>query len=322
MSSGSLESSSVSLLTQKSGTDSLVGEISQNLSSFMDGESLQLHGVMDNKDYQGNSEKCGEKSRSDKRSHFDNHATDHNYACCGFPLRKVPPIAVQINGHSARNGSSATCSPRKSLASDLEHENRKKLCNETEMLNSRKRQSSSDKDSPDKKSRIPKRYRGPYCEDSSDEGSGCDVDKQYNRRQSVRHEEENDYRRKQRKRKGSYSSDEGTYNKRSRRRQSLHSNNSSGERDYSSSDEDSKNEERCRYDPRQSESNHPHYRKSSGSRLGRKRRVHSKVQSEKDSDSKDKKYHDIELERKMGFKFDQHIKGTGKVNELKYSHSF
>ena len=312
MSSGSLEcSSSVSLLTQKSGKDSLVGEISQNLSSFMNGESLQLHGVMDSNNYQDNLEKRNEKSRSDKKSHFDNHATDHNYACCGFPLRKVPPIAVQINDHLARNGSSATCSPRKSLASGLEHENRKKLCNETEMLNSRKRQSSSDKDSLDKKSRIPKRYRGPYCEDSSDEGSDCDEDKQYNRRQSIRHEEEKDYRRKQRKRKGSYSSDEDTYNKRSKCRRSLYS--SSGERDYSSSDEDSKNEERCRYDPRQSESNGPHYRNSSGSHLGRKRRVHNKDLSEKDSESKDKKYHDIELERKMGFKFDQHIKGTGKV---------
>ena len=305
-------SSSVSLLTQKNGTDSLVGEISQNLSSFVNGESLQLHGVKDSKDHQSNLEKHNEKSRSDKKSHFDNHSTDHNYACCGFPLRKAPAVAVQINDRSAKNGSSATCSPRKSLASDLEHGNRKKLCNETEMLiKSRKRQSSSDKNSLDRKSRIPKRYRGPYCEDSSGEGSSYDEDKQYSKGQSIRHAEDNGYRRKQLKRKGSYSSDEDTCNKRSKRRQSLYS--SSGERDYSSSDEDSKNEKRCRYDPRQCESNGQRYRNSSGSRLGRKRRVQSKDLSEKDSDSKDKKYHDIELERKLGFKFDQHIKGTGKV---------
>ena len=283
----------------------------------MNGERQQCPDPVNSGPCQNGMEKHDESSKTHKKSHVDNHATDHNYACSGFPMRKapIPLISAEINGHSTKNG--VRPSPRK--LSDLKDET---MSNGTEMLHSSKRQSSCNKDSHNKKSRIPKRYRGPYCEDSSGENSSCDEEKCYNSRPSAQHEKQSDHRRKQRKRKGSYSSGEDSYDKTSKRRHCLYSSNSSDERGCSS-DEDSENEQRSRYDPRRPESNVMPYRNSSGtdrnsgsrkSTRERKRRSRSKDCSEKDTTyRKDKKFHDIELERKMGFKFDQHIKGTGKV---------
>ena len=264
-------------------------------------------------------EKHDKNCKNDKKDHVDNHATDHNYACSGFPLRKTPVVKPEVNSRPTRRNSIS--SPRKSEASDLKHENENELSNGTEVYHSTKRQSSCDKDCADKKSRIPKRYRGPYCEDSSGDDSSCDEDNHYSKRKSGGHAERSDYRRKQRKRKGSYSSDEESYYKESKRRRSLYSSNSSDERVYSDSDEDNENERRCRYDPRRPESNTLRYGHSNHSdrdsgrwNTGRKGRSQSKDHSEKDRS--DKKFYDIELERKMGFKFDQNIKGTAKVNNL------
>lgn len=281
----------------------------------MNGQSLQLDGVLDNERSKNDSEKHLERSKSEKERHVDNHATDHNYACCGFPLRKASLNNVKINGNSTETGGNP--SSRKSLALDVEHENEKKCSDETEVFLARKRQPSHDKDSADKKSRIPKRYRGPYCEDSSDEGSSCDEDKHYRRRRS--HREEKSHYRREHKRKGSYSSDEENCYKRSKRRHSLYSSHSSDERN-TSSDEDSKNEQRSRYDPRQHKSNYYRYSNGSDRDLSGADGYHERKRSRKQeysekaiSDRKDITCHDIELERKMGFKFDQNIKGTGKV---------
>ena len=277
----------------------------------MDGQSVQLDDVLDNESSKNDSEKHLERSKSEKKRHVDNHATDHNYACCGFPLRKASLNNVEINGNLTETGTNP--SPRKGV----EHENEKKCSNETEVFLARKRQPSHDKDSADKKSRIPKRYRGPYCEDSSDEGSSCDENKHHRSRRS-HHEEKSNYRREY-KRKGSYSSDEDSCYKRSKRRHSLYSSHSSDERN-SSSDEDGNNEQRSRYDPRRHKSNY--YRYSNGSDRdssgcdgyhGRKRSRKQEYSEKAISNRKDKMFHDIELERKMGFKFDQNIKGTGKV---------
>ena len=323
--------------TKNAGTVSIDVEISGNICSPVNGKIVK--DLLDSEPVQNGVEKK-KSSKMDKKYHVDNHSTDHNYACSGFPMRKMPRVVPKINGNlttapqvvSEINGRStmnrSKPSPPKSLTSDVEHENHK-LSNRMEILNSRKKQSSCD-DSADKKSRIPKRYRGPYCEDSSEgecsrsegECSSSSDEKRHSSSRS-RHgssDECNDNRRKQRKRKHSYSSDEGNYRKGMKRRHSLYSDDSSDERPYSSSDDDSKNERRCRYNPRQSESNTRH---SSGSARDsgscnrdqrRKRRPRSKDHSERDSDGKkNKNIHDIELERKMGFKFDQNIKGTAKV---------
>lgn len=300
--------------TKDNATDSLVKKTSENPASSVDGQSLQLDDGLDNERSKNDSEKHLERSKSEKERHVDNHATDHNYACCGFPLRKASLNNVKINGNSTQTGTNP--SSRKSLALDVEHENEKKCSDETEVFLARKRQPSHDKDSADKKSRIPKRYRGPYCEDSSDEGSSCDEDKHHRRRRS--HREEKSHYRREHKRKGSYSSDEENCYKRSKRRHSLYSSHSSDERN-TSSDEDSKNEQRSRYDPRQHKSNYYRYsngsdRDSSGADgYHERKRSRKQEYSEKAiSDRKDITCHDIELERKMGFKFDQNIKGTGK----------
>ncbi|KAJ7375578.1 nuclear receptor transcription coactivator [Desmophyllum pertusum] len=251
--------------------------------------------------------------------------TDHNYACSGFPMRKAIPLQLEVNDHSTINGTRSN--PKKSLASDLEHKNEKKCSNGTEMTHSRKRRSSCD--SADRKRKLPKRYRGPYCEDSSNGDSSSDEDHHSKRSRNGHHnnaDEPTDHKRTQRKRKYSYCSDENkNYRKRSNRRHSLYSTDSSEERDYTSSDEDSKNERRCRYDPRCSESDLRRKHSSGSNRDSdsyksrhrrqdtRHRRSRSKDRIEKrDDDKKDKTLHDIELERKLEFKFDHHIKNTAK----------
>lgn len=303
-------------------------EISGNSLTAVNGENQDIHVKMGSGPFQNGVDGHDE---SDKKCHVDNHATDHNYACSGFPMRKAIPLQLEVNDHSTINGTRSN--PKKSLASDLEHKNEKKCSNGTEMTHSRKRRSSCD--SADRKRKLPKRYRGPYCEDSSNGDSSSDEDHHSNRSRNGHHnnaDEPTDHKRTQRKRKYSYCSDENkNYRKRSNRRHSLYSTDSSEERDYTSSDEDSKNERRCRYDPRCSESDLRRKQSSGSDRDSdsyksrhrrqdtRHRRSRSKDRIEKrDDDKKDKTLHDIELERKLEFKFDHHIKNTAKVQQKFY----
>ena len=272
-------------------------------------ESDEGHGVMDNGSFRNGDRKCC----------VDNHATDHNYACSGFPMRKAG---------SNVNGPKYTNSPKEVLASDLEHKSENSTSDGAEMNQSRKRRlSACNKESTDKERILPKRYRGPYCEDSS-KGNDSPDGGHYNRSRSRLHsssDEQSDHERSQHNRKyyscsGSSDTDKNQY-KRSYRRHSLCSNDSFDERDYSSSDEDGRHDWRQRYDPRESESDFGHKHSSSErdsdsyrSRHRRRQRSRSKDRTAKTNDGKENKgYHDIELERKMGFKFDHNIKGTAKV---------
>lgn len=126
-------------------------------------------------------------------------------------------------------------------------------------------------------------------------------------------------------RKFSYSSDgDRSYHKRSNRRHSMCSNDSYDGREFSSSDEESKNGRR--YDPRRSEcdwqrrqssgsdreSDHyrsPHYRRRS---RGRRRSCHRDSTEKRNSVTENKIFHDIEFERKLEFKFDHNIRDTAK----------
>lgn len=267
--------------------------------SILDVESsgnLPESGIMDD----------GSFKNGDRKFCVDNHATDHNYACSGFPMRKAG---------SNVNRPKSTNSPKEVLASDLKHKSENSISNGAEMSQSRKRGlSSCNKESTDKERILPKRYRGPYCEDSSKGNNSSDEDHHYNRSRSRLHsssDEQSDHERSQHNRKyyshsGSSDADKNQH-KRSYRRHSLCSNGSFDERDCSSSDEDSMRERRDRYDPRGSESD-------SYSSRQRRQRSHSKDHPAKTNDGKENKtYHDIELERKMGFKFDHNIKGTAKV---------
>ena len=312
--------------TKNAGASCLDVKISRNIP--MNGESPKVDDLMSNEPFKNGLEGHVECSKSDRKCHVDNHATDHNYACSGFPMRKALPLKPEVNGCSVVNGSSSTDSPKKAALPDLKQESEKKNSNGTEMNHTRKRRLSCDKNSPEKEKILPKRYRGPYCEDNSKDHtcSSSDEDDHYSRSGSRRRsssDEHSDHKRMQRNGKYRSSSDEGNnYYKRSNRRHSLYSNDSSDDRDYSSSDEDSKNERRRRYDPRSSESD-LHRKRSSGSerdsdsyrsRHRRKQRSRSKDRLEKRNDEKkNKKFQDIELERKMGFKFDHNIKGTAKV---------
>lgn len=273
-----------------------------------------------------------ESSGDNKKCLIDNHSTDHNYACCGYPMRKPPQDTAEIKSFTTVITDLSRPSPQKSVDSDTGNQIDEKVSDRTDTISS-KRQSSCFRDDADRKSRIPKRYRGPYCEDSSDgECSSSDDDKCYDRRHSSHHGSSNVYnenRRKQHKRKLS-SSDEISCCKRSKRRHSLYSDDSSDDQHYSTSDDDSGKEYRRRYDPRESES-YVSQRHSSGSdgnsssHRRRKRRSVGQDYSERDShDRGDKSVRDIEMERKLGFKFDQHIKGTANVNEFycKETYSF
>lgn len=273
-------------------------------------ESDEVHAVMDH----------GSFKNGDRKSCVDNHATDHNYACSGFPMRKA---GSNVNGPKSAN------SPKEVSASDLEPKSENSISNGAEMSQSRKRGlSACNKEPTDKERILPKRYRGPYCEDSSKGNNSSDEDHHYIRSRSRLHsssDEQSDHERSQHNRtyyshSGSSDTDKNQY-KRSYRRHSLCSNDSFDERDCSSSDEDSRRERRCRYDPRGSESDLCHKRSSGSeresdsyrSRHRRRQRSCSKDGSTKTNDGKENKaYHDIELERKMGFKFDHNIKGTAK----------
>ncbi|XP_068708577.1 peroxisome proliferator-activated receptor gamma coactivator-related protein 1-like [Montipora foliosa] len=247
--------------------------------------------------------------KGEQKNCVDNHETDHNYACSGFPLRKAPLVDVDLNGYLGRNASSSI--DKKSPALDLKEQCEKVMVNKRELTPSIKRGSY---EGAEKKSRIPKRYRGRYCEDSSDDGSSFDEDDHYDRRQSSDSKEQK--QRRKRVRKGTYSSnDEENYYKIKKRRHSI----SSDERNYSSSDESDRNEQMCRCYPRRCKCSMSCRRHCSGSDKDssmhhrRKRRCHSRDHLGKDvEDEKDKEYRDVELKRKMGFKFDQNIKGTGK----------
>lgn len=290
-------------------------------------ESNEVHGVMDNGSFKNGVEQLRESLKSDGKSCVDNHATDHNYACSGFPTRKAASQRPEISGCLVANGFKSTNSPKKALASALEHKSEKCISNRAEMSQSRKRQlSACNKESTDKERILPKRYRGPYCEDNSKGDNSSDEHHHYNRSRSRLHsssDEQSDHERSQHNRKYRSSSDaDKNHYKRSYRRNSLCSSDSFDERDCSSSDEDSRHERRHRYDPRGSESD-LHHKCSSGSERDsdsyrshhrRRQRSHSKDHSAKRNDGKENKtFHDIELERKMGFKFDHNIKGTAKV---------
>lgn len=290
-------------------------------------ESKEVHGLMDDGPFQNGVDQHGENLKSDGKFHVDNHATDHNYACSGFPMRKVPSQRPEVNDCSVVNGSKSANRPKKVLASNLEHKSEKNISNGAEISHSRKRRlSACDKESSDQERMLPKRYRGPYCEDNTKGDNSSDEDHHYNRSRSRLHsssDEQSDHERSQHNRKYKCGSDaDKNHYKRSNRRHSLCSNDSFDERDCSSSDDDSRHERRHRYDPRSSESD-LHHKRSSGSdrdsdsyrsRHRRRQRSRSKDRSEKRNDGKEnKKFHDIELERKMGFKFDRNIKGTAKV---------
>lgn len=295
---------------KNSGPSSLDMGISKNLPIKVKEESREVDDLTSNGPFGNGLEGHVKNSKSDRKCHVDNHATDHNYACSGFPMRKAPPLKPEVNNCSIANGSKSTDSPKKAVMPDLEQESEKKISNGTEMNHTRKRRLSCDKSSTDKEKILPKRYRGPYCENSSKGDSSSDEDRYY-RSRSRQHSSSDEH-----------SNEDKNYYKKSSRRNSLYSNDSSDERDYYISDEDSKNERRRRYDPRSSESD-LHRKRSSGndrdsdsyrSRRRRKQRSHSKDRLEKRSDEKkNKAVQDIELERKMGFKFDHNIKGTAKV---------
>ena len=291
-------------------------------------ESKERHGLIDNEALKNGMEQHKEKLKSDGKPCVDNHATDHNYACCGFPMRKAASQMqrTEVGDCSVVRGYKSTDSPKKVLASDLQHKSEKPIYNEAKMSHSRKRQiSACNKESTDKERVLPKRYRGPYCEDGSigDNSSDEDHHDRSRSRFNSTSDEQSDHERSQHNRKYRSSSDtDKNHYKRSYRRHSLSSNDSFYERDYSSSDEDSRHERRHRYDPRGSESD-LHHKRSSGSDRGsdsdrnrhrRRERSRSKDRSAKRNVGKENKtLHDIELERKMGFKFDHNIKGTAKV---------
>ncbi|KAL9983022.1 hypothetical protein ACROYT_G005143 [Oculina patagonica] len=295
---------------KNSGPSCLDMEISKNLPITVKKERLEVHDLMNNGPFNNGLEEHMDSSKSDRKLHVDNHATDHNYACSGFPMRKAPSIKPEVNDCSIVNGSESTDSPKKAVMPDLKQESEKKISNGTEMNQTRKRRLSCDKNSTDKEKVLPKRYRGPYCEDNSKDYSSSDEDGHYYRSRS-----------RQRSSSDEHSNEDKKYYKKSSRRNSLYSNDSSDERDYDSSDEDTMNERKRRYDPRSSESD-LHRKRSSGSdrdsdsyrsRHRRKQRSRSKDRLEKRNDEKkNKAVQDIELERKMGFKFDHNIKGTAK----------
>lgn len=246
-------------------------------------------------------------------------------------MRKPPQNTAEIKSSTTVIPDLSRPSPQKSVNSDTGNQTDKKVSNRTDTISS-KGQSSCFRDDADRKSRIPKRYRGPYCEDSSDgECSSSDDDKCYNRRHSSYHGSSdvyNENKRKQHKRKTSYSSDEISCCKRSKRRHSLYSDDSSDDQHYSTSDDDGGKEYRQRYDPRKSES-YVSQRHSSGSdgdsSSHRRRKRHSVSQDYSGgdiNDRRDKSVHDIEMERKLGFKFDQHIKGTANVNEFYFKETY
>lgn len=289
-------------------------------------ENKERHGLIDNEALKNGMEQHKENLKSGGKLCVDNHATDHNYACSGFPMRKAASQKPEVGDCSVVKGSKSTDSPKKALASDLEHKSEKPICNEVEMSHSRKRQiSACNKESTEKERVLPKRYRGPYCEDGSIGDSSFDKDHHDRSRSRFNSssDEQSDHERSQHNRKYRSSSDtDKSHYKRSYRRHSLSSNDSFYERDYSSSDEDSRHERRHRYDPRGSESD-LHHKRSSGSDRGsdsdrnrhrRRQRSRSKDRSAKRNVGKENKtLQDIELERKMGFKFDHNIKGTAKV---------
>lgn len=267
----------------------------ENLSHPESSENKQLHGDLNSKN----------RKKDEQRNRVDNHATDHNYACSGFPLRKAPLIDSVKDGCGTKSLSRSSSSRSPTL--DLEKPCKKVLVREGEPTHHNERQHCENED---KRSRIPKRYRGRYCEDSTDDESSFEDDN-YNRRYSSDPDRQKQGRK--RVRKGTYSSDEENFYKIKKRRHSM----SSDERNYSSSDENDKDE--CRCDPRRSTSNVSYHRYSNDSerdssrRNQRKERSNSQEQSRWDTRGrKDKKCHDVELERKMGFKFDQNIKCTGK----------
>ena len=286
-------------------------------------ESKERHGLIGNGSFKNGVEQHRESRKSDKKPCVDNHATDHNYACSGFPMRKAESQRPEVSDCLIVKESKSANSPKKDLTSDLEHKSEK-----PEMSQSRKRRlSTCNKESTDKERvQLPKRYRGPYCEDSSKGVNSSDEDHRPVRSRSrfnSSSDEQSDHERSQHNRKyrGSSDTDKNHY-KRSYRRHSLCSNGSFDERDCSSSDDDSRKERRHRYDPRGSESD-LHHNRSRGSdrdsdsyrsRHRRRQRSCSKDHSAKRNDGKENKtFPDIELERKMGFKFDHNIKGTAKV---------
>ena len=286
-------------------------------------EINEVNGVMDNRSFKNGVEQLRQSLKSDGKPCVDSHVTDHNYARSGLLMRK----GREVGDCLVVNGFKSTISPKKALASALEDKSEKCISNGAEMSPSRKRRLSvCNKESTDRERILPKRYRGPYCEDNSKGDNSSDEDHHYNRSRSRLHsssDEQRDLERSQRDGKYRSSSDtDKNHYKRSYRRHSLSSNDSFDERDYSSSDEDSRYKRRCRYDQRGSESD-LHQKCSSGndrdsesnrSRHRRRQRSRSKDRSAKRNNGKENKtFHDIELERKMGFKFDHNIKGTAKV---------
>lgn len=307
--------------TGSGGLPCLDVEISEHSPFTANGENQEVHDLARSGSSPDYVEGLDESSKCDKKCQVDNHATDHNYACSGFPMRKPLPLEPEVNDDSIKQ-SILTCSPKASSSSDQEQKNEKNFCNGTEYNHSLKRKLSCDENATDRKRILPKRYRGPYCEGSSGGDSSCDEERRY---RYISTDEESDHKRMHSNKKPDYSSGEDrNYRKRSNRRHSLYSNDSCDGREYSSSDEDSKNERTSRYDPRRSESDW-HHKQSSGSdresdhcrsqrNRTRRRRSRSSDCSEKRNDiTKNRKFHDIELERKMEFKFDHHIRGTAKV---------
>lgn len=299
------------------GLPSISVENSEQFHSAENTENQEVHETMSCGSSQDNAKGQDEKSNIVKNFYVDNHATDHNYACCGFPMRK--PIQLRPEDYNTLKNSALKCSPQESL--DMEKKNHL-ISEETRSPYSHKRRSSCNENSPDRKRKLPKRYRGPYCEESSGGESSCDEECHY-RQMST--DNDRDRTRENSIRKFSYSSDgDRSYHKRSNRRHSMCSNDSYDGREFSSSDEESKNGKR--YDPRHSEcdwqrrqssgsdreSDHyksPHYRRRS---RGRRRSCRRDSTEKRNGVTENKIFHDIEFERKLEFKFDHNIRDTAK----------
>lgn len=300
------------------GLPSLAEENSAHFHSAENKENQEVHGTTSGGSSHNDLKGQDENSKTVKNSHVDNHATDHNYACSGSPLRK--PIQLKQEDDNTLKESILKCSPQKSLDMENHHHS---ISEETGPNRyTHKRRLSCDDHSPDRKRRLPKRYRGAYCEESCGGESSCDEEYHY---REMSTDKDKDHKRQNSYRKFSYSSDgDRSCYKGSNRRHSMCSNDSYDGREYSSSDEECKNERTSRYDPRRSESDWRRKQSSGSDREAdhhrsphnrrRRRRSRSKDPTEKRNGvTKNKTFHDIEFERKLEFKFDHNIRNTAKV---------
>ena len=231
-------------------------------------------------------------AKNECNDEMDNHKTDHNYACRGFPKRTPSFSSEQSKCLESRSRKYKDSNS----GSDSENRNEKRKLSGKERRGkySSRRRSSRDRDAHRSRSRSPLRHSScHYKKNSKGDRSSSDDESHCRRRHSKCHR---------------------------------HSSFSSDEKRFSSSDEESIDERR-RHDPRQSgsgrlQSKLRHSRDSDGNsysvtkkrRNHRNRRVHSPDFLEKDFHyKKEKTMYDIEQERKMGFKFNPKIKDSAKV---------